>query len=1365
MLQPLKYINLLYFFFVFISSTDASTANYQFRTFSPEGGFYYDGITSILQDKEGFIWILMNNDLFRFNGYEYKRFYPYFKNIDPTHKKQFNCMTTDSAGQLFIGTSNGLFNYNRATDSFCKLLKENISFLKTDARNELWLVQSNKFGKYKNNLLQVATCNKTEINDVNALEDDQSGFFISSADNRIYRYNYESQTFHLFYQFPDSYQIQTIKIHRNKLWVLIAGKGLIKIDIPTANIEDRFDLFSETDKDSALIRTILIDKNELIWIATLNGIYIVDPHTKKYTHYQHSKTDPYSLPNNSVWTITEDRQRNIWIGTFSGGLCYVNLNKRDRFKTYTSTNIPLNASMISGFAESHDFIWLATEGGGLNRMNKKTGEFTGYMSYPKISNSLSSNNIKSIVLDAKENLWISTFRGGLDYLDTKSGLFRHFKYNAKDINSLRNNNLRKIEAEGDSGLWIAYQENRLILSYYSFKQNKFEHYPFGNPNKHHFIFDLYKGNNNALWIAAHDKLYRMNTTTKKITAIAPPDSFYLGALTICMDGNDNLWIGTIGQGVIRYNTKTGIYTKFGEILKYNVTAICSICTDDGNNIWMGTDNGLFCFNTATEKLQRFGKHDGLQGDVFYPLASLRSKNGNLYFGGTNGFSIVNPKEIILNTFKPRVIISDFYIDNIATIPSSKNKDTHPAFTFPKEIILKHTQSNFGFGFSSDNYLIPEKTRFKYRLKGYDERWIEVNASNRTVFYTKVPVGSYTFEILAANNDGEWSDTPAIVHIQRLPSPWLSWYAYLVYFVLLVAALLLIIRHFIQQKKMKLQLYLDKLDKENKEEVYQTQLRFFTNISHDFRTPLSLMLAALEKLRMEGLKEHYYRILHGNSQRLLNLVNELMDFRTIQNEKMPLHVESTDINHLLKQLAFDFNDYARQRKIDFKVTTDETLPKELYIDRKILEKIILNLINNAFKYNHNGGFVHVETYFDVNAFISKHPYSYTIQGKETPSKQFIIAVRDSGIGISRDSIASVFERFYKVQTVNFDSHLGTGIGLALVKSLVLLHKGIISVYSEREKGTDMVIRLSLTPDVYRNDEFLKKKNLMLEKEEIGDGDKKMSGRKDSQTSTQKEIDNNTAKSNLKHILIVEDNEDLRHLISDFLSAYYKITEASNGLIASNLLQDLQIDLIISDIMMPEKDGIEFCKEMKNDINYSHIPFILLTAKAGVDSKIEGADSGADIYFEKPVDFRLLLLSIQNVFKRQNQLKEYYAKNYYADTAELAANKHDKKFLTQLVGILDRNLDQSYMDVNYIASEMFMSRSKLYSKIKSLTNKSIIEFMTSYRLRVAARLIVEEDISVGEAMNKVGIESQSYFTRAFKKEFGDTPTSFIAKHKKK
>ena len=1159
---------------------------------------------------------------------------------------------------------------------------------------------------------------------------------------RIYRFNYVNNKNKLCLNLPDKEGIiRFAQTYMGKLWIF-TDKGLLcKIDLASFHIEKKYNLFSNYKTTD--FRSFCIDNNGKIWFGTIEGIYVFTPDDETWTHYTHSRFDKFSLPNNSVWRIYADKYSNLWIGTYSGTLSYVYIGESDAFQTWTPRNGGLNYTPVSAFADAPDALWLGTEGGGMNRMDKSTGQISSFSPW----NGTDFRNIKSLVTDHEQNLWISTFREGLGNYDVRQRRLVRYRHDKNDKRSLLADDIRKTILEADSGLWVAYQYQKPVVSFFSFRDRLFTHYELDKTSDH--LFDIQRQGENKLWAISNEALYCLDIHTRQVEKKMPADSTYLGLFTFCLDDSGNIWIGTIGNGLVKYDVNTSEFHPMKDVLQRNIYSVYTLCYDDGN-IWMGTDDGLYCYHIARNHLARFDEGENTQGQVYYPLASMKGMDGKLYFGGTNGFTCVDPKKISYNAYKPKALISNFYIDHEVVRPDYVLKDS------VRELVLAYDQTNFGFQFSSDSYHIPEKNRFKYRLRGYNDTWIMVDAQNRTAMYSKVPAGVYWFEVYAANNDGVWSDAPTVVKVIRKVAPWLSWPAYVLYFLMFSAGVYAVYRHYSEKKRFKLLLYQESLERDKKEQIHQAQLRFFTNISHDFRTPLSLILAALDKLRREGLKEYYYRILNGNVQRLLNLVNELMDFRTVENGMRKLELEPLDINRIVSDIGNDFVDYAKERGIDFQIECDKNLPDAIYADRNVLEKIVMNLLNNSFKYTKGKGSICLKTLNEGQVFESQYENKFTVG--DCIDRAFSLVVSDTGIGISGESISSVFERFYKVNTVNADSHLGTGIGLALVKSLVLLHKGEVTIYSKRDSGTDMVVRLPLDTGVFCEADF--------KKQSAEESDEAIESKPEEATTENvlEQVEERLQNEGKKRILLVEDNADLRALIAESLADEFLVMQAGDGLEALKQIEDIDFDLVVSDIMMPNKDGVSLCHDIKNNLDTSHIPVVLLTAKTSLESKLEGVDSGADLYFEKPIDLTYLKLSLLNIFRNRQQLKEHYAKNYYADSSELVTNEQDNKFLKHFVDYVDAHMDCSQLDVNQIAEELGMSRSKLYTKVKGLTGKSVVEFVLNCRLRRAARLIIEENLTMREVMAHVGIESQAYFTNAFKKVFGETPTSFAAKHKK-
>jgi len=1323
----------------------SAAGNYKFRTLSPDGGFYYDGVKAIEQDEEGFVWVMMDYELYRFDGYRYKKYYPRFAEMASTERWIFRGMGSDGKGNLYVNTNNGVYRYDKMSDKFARVFGDATS-LKMDGKDRFWVRRDNLYG-----LPDLAT-DEIRIPEYDGKKPSyvNPAFCVHNKDlytfvyRQMYRYNEAGNRFSLCMRLPGTGgNIRFAQARMGKMWVYVDKEGLYKIDLSSFEIEGHYKEFTGCEESG--IREFYVDRKGMVWLGTMEGLYIFDPVTGTMMEYKHSATDVFSLPNNSVWKIYEDRQGNVWIGTYSGKLCYVDMEEGNAFRSYLTGSSGLNYAPVSAFAEDEDYLWIGTEGGGVNRMDKRTGEFGEPADGPDVV----SNNIKSLLMDGKHNLWISMFRGGIEVFDAGCRETARYQHDRDETEGLLVNDVRKAVLEGDSGLWVAYQYPAPRISYFSFKEKKFRHISLDNVENYDYLFDILRQGERTLWAISNEALYRLDTQTEEVKKVLPGDSGYLGLFTFCLDDGGNIWIGTIGNGLVKFDTNTLKFIPMKDVLQREVYSIYSICYSDGK-VWMGTDDGLCCYDTVNNHLMKFDKRENTQGQVYYPLAVLKGKDGKLYFGGTDGFTVVDPTRISYNRYKPRAVISEFFIDHEPVHPKYAGSDSSHT------IMLDYDESNFGFEFSADNYQIPEKNMFRYRLRGYNDGWITVDARQRTVMYSKVAAGTYFFEVCAANNDGVWGD-PTVIKIVRRRAPWASVSAYICYVLAVLGMAYMAFRYYAEKKRLKMLLYQENVEREKKEQIHQAQLRFFTNISHDFRTPLSLIMAALDKLRREGLKEYYYRILNGNVQRLLNLVNELMDFRTVENGMMKLELERIDVNDFVKGIAGDFVDYAAERKIDFRIECDGTLPTELYADRNVVEKIVMNLLNNAFKYTREGGSIVLMTKRGQQ-FASQWTGHYKVG--ECIEDAFSIIVSDTGVGISGESISSVFERFYKVNTVNADSHLGTGIGLALVKSLVLLQKGCISIYSEREKGTDMVVCLPMDSSSFEDSDFAKPKlgGGMSEVAVLSPVASEAAGNMD-------EVGMEPLPSSARKVLIVEDNTDLRILIAEALSEEFQVMQAGDGVEALKLMGDLEFDLVISDIMMPRKDGVSLCNDIKGNVNTSHIPVILLTAKTSLESKMEGVDSGADLYFEKPIDLTYLKLLIQNIFKNRQQLKEYYARNYYADSSELATNEQDNKFLKQLVTFIEEHMDQSDMDVNQIAEELMMSRSKLYTKVKSLTGKSIVEFVLNCRLRKAAKLIIEENMTMREVMLQVGIESQAYFTNSFKKVFGETPTSFAAKHKNK
>lgn len=779
--------------------------------------------------------------------------------------------------------------------------------------------------------------------------------------------------------------------------------------------------------------------------------------------------------------------------------------------------------------------------------------------------------------------------------------------------------------------------------------------------------------------------------------------------------------------------------------------IQSILEDGSGNLWVGTTNGIIKVNPDNKSFTRYTDADGLQGLEFGQNSSLKLQSGEMLFGGFKGFNIFHPDSIKRNISPPQVYLSDFQIFNKSVHPGDKNSPISKQISETKEITLSYDQSVFSFEFAALNYISPQKNQYAYRLKGFEKNWNFVQ-TQRKATYTNLDPGEYIFQVKASNNDGIWNEMGSSVKLIIKPPFWMTWW-----FKTLIVVIILLITYFILRFRRNLEL--KEIEEQKREDMHQVQLQLFTNISHEFRTPLTLIMGPLEKLLNEDSRSvfnHYYKLMYRNANRLMGLISELMDFRKVEAGALKLKVVQADLGNFLSQIAEEFSELASQKQITF--NRNFPLQQSVWFDEQVVEKIILNLLNNSFKYTPDGGNITIEVLSSLKNFKPSFANELLIANDYKAANYVYISVADNGIGISKESINHLFQRYYQIT----ESHLGSGVGLAFVKSLTSLHKGEIYVYSERFKGTELIIALPMDQEDYNPQERLSENRteggVRLESINYHYANDYTGPEQDGFTRFK------SIPANTQHILIVDDNTELRNFLKESLETVYVISEAGSGISGLLKAKEESPDLIISDVMMPEMNGIEFCKRIKDDIETSHIPFILLTAKDALESKIEGIGSGADFYFGKPLSIELLLLTIKNIFGHREKIKERYLKDYRIGVKELVHSVKDKEFMEQLFQIIDQQLESPDLNVEYLCRQIGMSQNKLYKKIKDITGQNIVEFVRKLRLKKAIQIMTHEDVSINEVMYRVGILSQSYFTNIFKKEFNKTPSQFMQEMKR-
>ena len=1353
----------------------------KFKHISIEQGLSNSTIETIFQDKRGFIWFGTRDGLNRYDG---NQMITYRFDAEDTASISDNFIRyiyEDRNQTLWVGTINGLNRFDPATNKFTryKQIKGNTKSLSSnfvtciyeDRKGDLWIGTwgggVNLFIPKENGFIhfQHTTGKSKSLSSdrVNYLYEDTQGNLWVGAENGLNLLNRETQGFKVFQQIAHTYlntgksnnNIRVIKEDRmGNLLLGTEDNGLIMFNYKDTS----FKQYRHNEKEpgslaSNLIRSILVDKNWNIWIGGINGgLDLFEPTSSSFYHYQNEPDNVYSLSQRTVSALFEDNQGNMWVGTHRGGvnLYTPNTEKFLLYRQELAAN-SLSYNDVKSFCEDKNGnIWIGTDGGGLNLFDRTTNNFKHYKYDPFNTKSIGSNEVLDIMEDSEGNLWIATWGGGLCLFNRTNSTFTRFVADPINPGSISSNYIQKIFEDSKKNLWVATYYGGLNLL--DRKTKKFSRI-ITDPKQEtrlqgNNIISINEDKAGNIWIGTDDGgLNCYLATTKKFIHYFNNVEKMPDLRIIFVDSKNRLWVGQ--TGLYLFNPKNNQFSLYTDTANLSTEFIKGIAEDEQGNFWISTANGLTRFNPESLSFKKYNTADGLQGLEFEANAFLKTKNGELFFGGVNGFNAFYPENIKTNSFIPPVYITEFNIFNKKVLPGEDNSILKTDISLTKEIKLSHKQSTFSLGFAALNYTALENNQYAYKLEGWDKDW-NYQSNDRKASYTNLSQGTYTFRIKASNNDGIWNEQGTSVKIIITPPFWNTWWFETLILISTVTGLIVFYRF-------RRNLELRRLEEKKKDEIHQVQLQFFTNISHEFRTPLSLILGPLEQLQKEDKSEaahHHYQVMHRNANRLMNLINELMDFRKSESGVLKINVMPGNLNLFLHEISEEFSELALQKKIKFSVTVPEE-NGETWFDRQVLEKIIINLISNSFKYSREPGIISVDVLTSLEDFKPAFENELILKSGYTGKKYIYLRVVDNGIGISGESIAHLFERYYKIT----DAHLGSGIGLAFVKSLATLHKGDIYVYSERNQGTEIIIGLPVSKDDYD-----KKERWIQNKKETGARLESIHVKYEQNYIATAlpvvEEKPDDAESIIKpHILIVDDNEELRTFLKESLSPQYHIIEAADGFAGITMAKDEFPDIIISDVMMPGMNGVEFCKRIKEDIETSHISFIMLTAKGAAEARIEGTASGADYYFSKPVSMELLGLTIKNILLQKQKLKERYFNDYHTDAKDLVHSVKDKDFLEQLILIIESHLSNPDMDVDYICSQIGMSKTKLYQKIKKLTGQSIGEFIRTIRFKKAVQIMTHQDVSLAEVMYSVGIQTQSYFTKAFKKEFGKTPSQFL------
>ena len=1264
---------------------------FSFNSLTINDGLSQSSVISIAQDSVGYLWLATQDGLNKYNGRSFKHYDKHFEDITRPTFSRLGKIYNDNQNQLWIITNSGKLElYNSKTDDFKHISTfKNVSSIFQDKNLNTYV------GTYGDGLFKIDAKTKDTLQVLNENDKQRTIYdfietnnsLIVSASGSVFEFKQNTSYKEILIDSHNNANFSTLaKDKSGNIWLGTFGQGLYYREKKT----DLFVKYRHKELPEDLnIEDLLIDKENRLWIATYgNGAYKLDLTNQNLTNFKANKDNPFAIQYNDILCLYEDVTNIIWLGTDGAGANYYDTHLI-KFNVLTNNQVPktVNVDVVRSIStDNDDNIWIGTSGKGLTYINFKTKE---HKTFTANNSPLASDRIISL-LNNNNNLWIGHQGFGLNIRDING--------NYKSFPELANYTIWQIVRENNEQSWLCTERNGLIL----FDINKGIIKQFNTSNSlltTNDIKTVTHGDNDELWIGSDDNgLYKLHTSLDRITNIKTINS----KIKSLLYQNGILWIGTNGKGLKKYHIENDTFETFTTTDGLPNNVIYGILPDNNGNLWLSTNNGISKFTNQTKnKFENYSNYDGLQALEFNTGAYYKDKNGNLYFGGLEGLNWFNPNQLTFNTIKPKTIITKFEVYSVDQ-PLQQNA----AFKFNKNTIT--------FTFSSLHFSQPERNSYKYQLVNYDEEWINAGNSN-TAHYTNLPPNDYTFKVISSNYDGVWNNTPA-TYAFTINKPWYGTnLAKIIYVILGLLSAFALYYYLKWRWQMKMQLQFEHEETKRLKKLDEFKTKLYTNISHEFRTPLTLISGPIEnqlsKPELSKSDKKELQLVKQNTDRLVLLVDQMLDLSMLDSGQIKLRVSKGNITVLLKQIVSAFQYKANQKNIKIKSNIQDI--KQVWFDKDVIEKVTSNLLSNAVKYAPKES----EIIFDVNL----------------QDDVLVLSIVNSSDRVGRKDLSKLFQRFYQDNKLSD----GVGVGLALVRDLVNLSKGSIIANNIDDNKIQFTVTLPIKKEAFSN-------------EEIIENTKETLNESVQETSEILVTDKPT-------LLVVEDEPDIRAFIVSNFKNNYHLIEATNGESGIEKARKHMPDLIISDIMMPKKDGIELCNALKYDEITSHIPIILLTAKVGNANEITGLKTGADAYVTKPFNSEKLKLKVDNLIETRRQLQKHFSKNF-SITPEFAITSTENDFLQKIKDVLDEYLTDPNLTSEKFSEKLQMSRTQLHRKMKAIFGLSTTEFIRSQRLKLSLELLKNSDATVSEIAYQIGFNSPSYFIKCFKDTYKTTPKEY-------